>query len=184
MKKNSNLVYSTRVAEYKGKLKKYQTEGNKFNNRTYGPIVISPYNSYQDFLYNRALKGLYVFSKEELSTMHWEKKKRIIKVHNKTKQLLNIWKQELSNKVFQKYFTPKFVNSNAPLARDFVNLYITETDPSIECNISFKTLGITKKQIINKLVEANILPKNFYELKPLQNGLPRLKQRTTNLHIS
>lgn len=184
MKKSSNLVYSTRDAEYKGKLKSYQTEGNKFNNRKYGSVMTSPYNSYQDFLYNRALKGLYVFSKEELSTMHWEKKKRIIKVHNKTKQLLNIWKQELSNKLFERFFKPKFVNSKAPLARDFVNLYIGETDPSIVCNISFKELGITKKQIINKLVESNILPKNFYELKPLQNGLPRLKQRTNSIHVS
>jgi hypothetical protein len=34
-------------------------------------------------------------------------------------------------------------------------------DPKFICNLSFKDLGITKKDIINKLMQENLLPQNF-----------------------
>lgn len=175
MEKNLKLVpiYSTRnLPEYRGKLSDYHINGHSkkisYNNANF--------NVYQNFLYNRAMYGLAVFSKEELETMHWEKKKRIKKVHVKTKATLNIWKQTISNALFQKFFAPKFVNTNSEFGREFIELYQNDTDPEIEVLIPFTALGITKKHIISKLIQESILPKNFYELKPADYGLPRLKQ--------
>lgn len=173
MEKNLKLVpiYSTRnLPEYKGKLNDYHINGHSkkinYNNTNF--------NTYQNLLYNRVMYGLAVFSKEEIEQMHWEKKKRVKKVHVRTKTTLNLWKQEIVNNVFQKFFRPKFINSNCEFGKEFINLYQNDIDPKIETSISFATLGITKKQIISKLIKENILPKNFHELKPVYRGLPRL----------
>lgn len=175
MEKNNklNLVYSTRNTVYKGRMSDYQLEGNKLNNRKF-TTPESPYNIYQNFLYNRALYGLTVFSKEELAVMHWGKKKRITKVHLRTKKVLNIWKQEIVNGIFERFFKPKFTDSKTECGREFIELYSNETDPELENRISFSILGLGKKDIISKLIQQDILPKNFYELKPVHFGLPRL----------
>lgn len=179
MENNIELVYSTRNnLFYKGRLNNYQLEGNKINNKKYTTYEQGIYNEYQNELYSRVMYGLSVFSKEELELMHWEKKKRINKVHVRTKEVLNIWKQEITNSLFQRIFRPIFSINNRDFARDLIYLYGSETDPEIKVNISFKTLGVSKKQIIAKLIEKNILSKNFYELKPVHNGLPRFIQTT------
>ena len=176
MENNIELVYSTRNTPlYKGKLNNYQREGNKLNNKKVVNYEQGPYNEYQNELYNRVLYGLSVFSKEELELMHWEKKKRINKVHIRTKEVLNIWKQEINNGIFERFFKPMFTGVNRELVKDFVTLYDNETDPEIKVNVSFKTLGISKKQIITKLIEQSILPKDFYKLISVYHGLPRFK---------
>ncbi len=38
------------------------------------------------------------------------------------------------------------------------------------CTLSFKDLGITKAQVINRLITEKILPKNFHELKPTEHA--------------
>ena len=45
-----------------------------------------PFNSYQNFLYKRALFGLSVYQKDELEKMHWDKKRRIEKVHQRAQK--------------------------------------------------------------------------------------------------
>jgi hypothetical protein len=174
MKNNIELVYTTRNSHmYKGKLSNYQLEGNKLNNKKVTNYEQVSYNKYQKELYNRVLYGLSAFTKEELEMMHWEKKKRINKVHIRTKEILNIWKQEINNNIFEKFFKPMFTGDNREFAKDFVTLYDKETDPEIKVNVSFKTLGVSKEQIIAKLIEKGILAKDFYKLKPVHYGLPR-----------
>lgn len=175
MEKNIKLVplYSTRnLPEYKGKLGNYHVYGHTKKIK----YVDTSFNVYQNFLYNRAMYGLAVFSKEELAQMHWEKKKRIKKVHARTKLTMNVWKQQLTNGVFQRFFRPRFINSKSDFGKEFIDLYQNDIDENIENTLSFAILGITKKQIISKLIKENLLPNNFYELKPVYHGLPRLKQ--------
>lgn len=177
MEKITKLVpiYSTRnFPEYNGKLSSYQQTGNRLNNKKVMNYSQGSFNEYQNFLYNRAMYGLAVFSKEELAVMRWEKKKRIKKVQTRTKRVLNIWKQELINGIFQRFFKPKFVNTNSHFGKEFIELYQNDIDPELETSIPFTALGATKKHIISKLIQENILPKNFYELKPIYHGLPRL----------
>jgi hypothetical protein len=123
-----------------------------------------PYNSRQNFLYKRALIGVGVYDKQQIDEMSNEKLKRINKIHRKTQVILNLWKQEMliskSNKMITllfgdvKYGLLKEIKDNKAIDKDFI------------CTLSFKDLGITKSDVINRLIVEKILPKNFHELKP------------------
>jgi len=128
-----------------------------------------PYNSRQNFLYKRALIGVGVYSDTEIKEMSNDKLKRINKIHRKTQVILNLWKQEMliskTNQMlikvfgdFKYAFLAKEIVDNKTIDKDFI------------CTLSFKDLGITKSQIINRLITEKILPKNFHELKPTEHA--------------
>jgi len=124
--------------------------------------------SHQNFLYNRAIYGLSTYSPEEVVIMLPEKRKRIIQIHKKTQKILNLWKQEIVNILANKIFTDIFPNTE--FTKCLVEFYGTEGDPEYINNMSFKLLKISKEQIITKLIESKILPKNFNELKQEENA--------------
>lgn len=123
-----------------------------------------PYNEYQNFLYNRALSGLSVYPPEELDKMFWDKKKRIIKVHRRAQTMINIWKQQIVNVLSNYVFTTIFPDS--PITKELTGKFGDATDELYINKMSFKTLRITKEQVIERFIEEGILPKNFYELTP------------------
>ncbi len=119
-------------------------------------------NNYQQSLYHRALYGLNTFSEKVLATMHPAKKHKIYKNYIYTKDVLNIWKQEIivdKTNGFMKAFFPK-----SSFVTDLIENY-SEPDLKFKCNVSLESLGVTKEQIIDKLIEKKILPENFFELK-------------------
>ena len=120
------------------------------------------YNKHQNFLYNRALYGLSIYLLDEVVLMPPDKRKRIITLHKKTQKVLNLWKQEIVNVLANKLFTDIFPNTE--ITKCLVEYYGTEGDPEYVNNMSFKMLKISKEQIISKLIESKILPKNFNEL--------------------
>ncbi len=142
--------------------KKENLKKNKYRGPT-SDYEQDEFNKAQNFLYKRALIGLPVYSQEELDLMHWDKKKRIQKVHKRTQLVLNLWKQELVNKYLNNFFTKVFYKST--LIEGMIAEYGDNVDSTYISKISFKFLGITKKDIVNKLIEEKILPYNFYELK-------------------
>jgi hypothetical protein len=148
--------------EYSGKLSEYQLKGNTHNENKYNLMTPSQLNNYQIFLYNRALFGLSVYSPEEIKSMNWEKRKRIEKKHRKTRATLNIWKQQMVNKFSTSFFKQIFPDMEIT---KYLEQTTDDTDVNYVSNISFKTLGITKKDIVKKLIIEDILPTNFYELK-------------------
>ena len=121
-----------------------------------------PFNEHQNFLYNRALYGLSVYSQEEINEMPFEKKKRVTKLHKKAQTLINLWKQEIVNTLANRFFTDIFPDME--ITQCLVEYYGTGGDPEYINTMSFKTLGITKEDVINKLIESKLLPKNFYQL--------------------
>lgn len=120
------------------------------------------YSKHQNFLYNRALYGLSIYLLDEVMLMPLEKKKRIIKIHKKSQKIMNLWKQEIVNTLANKLFTDIFPDME--ITKCLVKYYGTEGDPEYVNNMSFKLLKISKEQIISKLIETKILPKNFNEL--------------------
>lgn len=156
MKKQSRV----QPTEYSGRLSEYQLYGNP--NQRFVEYERDEFNSYQNFLYKRALFGLSVYSAEELSIMHWDKKKRIQKVHLRTQNVLNLWKQEIINSTVNKIFSTLFFHSS--FAKDMVEKFGNDTDPNYISKVNFKELGIDKRQIVTKLIQEKILPVNFYEL--------------------
>ena len=148
---------------YTGRLSEYQSYGNKIHKKRYVEYERDEFNSYQNFLYKRALFGLSVYQEEELSKMHWDKKKRIQKVHERAQSVLNVWKQELANKWAADGLREVFHHSS--LIKNMVEIFANHTDPEYISTLEFKDLGIDKKDIVKKLIQEKVLPNNFYELK-------------------
>ena len=147
-------------SSYDGKLSDYQLFGNRQSG--YVEYERDEFNAYQNFLYKRALFGLSVYSADELGIMHWDKKKRIQKVHLRTQNVLNLWKQEIINSTVNKIFSTLFHHSS--FAKDMVEKFGNDTDPNYISKVNFKELGVDKRQIVTKLIQEKILPVNFYEL--------------------
>lgn len=149
--------------EYTGQFSSFQEFGSSFKGKRYSQYEQDPYNEYQNFLYKRALFGLKMYTQEEVKAMHTQKRKRIVKVHQRAQHELNMWKQEQlivnTNKIFG-----LFTGKSSELAKTLIDNY-SEPDPNFMCKTSFKELGIEKKEIVSKLVEKGVLPPDFHTLK-------------------
>lgn len=159
---------------------KKKLSSEKVNEYNKGPMMkrkmsyeFDEFNERQNFLYRRALFGLGVYTQEEQNRMHWDKKKRIVKVHERTQIILNLWKQEIANKKVCLFFANVFGKSKfiEPLLDNY-------TDPGFKNTLDFKDLGVKKKHIVQKLIIEGILPKGFYQLKNEKTEwLPQLKTK-------
>jgi hypothetical protein len=136
------------------------------------------YTEHQNFLYNRALYGLSIYSPEEVVIMAPEKRKRIIQMHKKTQKILNLWKQEIVNVLANKLFTDVFPDME--ITKCLVDFYGTNGDPEYINNMSFKSLKVSKEQIICYLIKNKILPKNFNELNQQQDASRIYSKRGLN----
>ena len=126
-----------------------------------------PYNSYQNFLYNRALFGLSIYSQDEISKMSIEKKKRINKSYKKCQVVVNLLKQEVTNQMANDFFLRIFPGME--ITNSLVNYFGTEGHPDHVNNMSFKMLKMNKTLIITRLIEKKVLPKNFNQLIPTES---------------
>jgi len=154
--------------EYKGKIESYQI----YKGNTYMEYEKDNYNSYQNHLYKRALYGLSAFTQEELATMCSKKKQRVNKVYKKGQNIINLYKQKLTNAYSNFIFKTLFPES--PVTQFFVET--EETDVEFKNTLTFKDLGITKDQIVGLFIAEGLLPKNFHSLQRDTNALPRLKK--------
>ena len=136
-----------------------------------------PYNEYQNFLYNRALFGLGVYTQEEAQLMHWDKKKRIIKVHKRAQTVINLWKQRIVNVLSNHLFKTVFPDS--PITKELLEVFGDVTDELHINKMPLKSLKITKEQIVARFIVEGILPKNFNELKPKEGEVIKGK---SNVH--
>jgi hypothetical protein len=143
--------------QYGGRLSSYQQELSNHKGKTYQTII---YTERQNFLYNRLVYGLEYLPADEIKVMAKSKRKRITIFHRKTLLLINQMKQQriiaLSDHVFNTFF-PK-----SPMAKDLVVNYREDPEEDFS-KISLKTFRITKTDIIDTLINARLLPSNFYK---------------------
>jgi len=161
------------MEKLKQQIKDYQLYAGK----TYMQYETDGYSQYQTYLYKRALYGLDALTQQELATMCSKKKQRIINVYKRAQVVLNKFKQELTIQYTNLLFKRLFPNSpitDALLAN-------TETDEKFKNTLTFKDLGIEKKDIISIFISEGILPKNFLSLDKDPNQLPRLKHEVKSL---
>ena len=120
---------------------------------------IDKYNKYQNYLYKKALYGLNMYNEKEIKKMSYKRKKDIIKHHKRAQMFLNLYKQEKTNEFTKRIFDlfPK-----SPLYKGLTENF---TDSKYINDLDFKSMKITKKDIIKLFIEKNILPKNFNNLK-------------------
>jgi len=161
------------MEKLKKQIRNYQLSAGKM----YMQYETDGYSQYQNYLYKRALYGLSALSEQELATMCSKKKQRVINVYKRAQVVINKLKQEFTiqytNLLFQKLFP------NSPLTDAL--LAHSETDDKFKNTLTFKDLGIEKKDIISIFIAEGILPKNFLSLERDPNQLPRLKHEVKNL---
>jgi hypothetical protein len=141
---------------YYGLLSEYQLHSKEeLMKLDYGKL-----NPYQHFLFKRVLHGLNVYSQEEIEKLHWDKKKRIKKVWQRAQDVLNIWKQSISNKKINDYLYKTFGEK----AKDIVEIPADEYLPDYKNKLSLKDLGLTYEDVILKFISEGLLPRNFLSL--------------------
>jgi len=120
-----------------------------------------PYNTYQNFLFRRAVYGTSVYTESELDDMDTASRKRIEFNHHRTQVIINLWKQELINKAAIEFFEKLFPKC------EYIDILKkpTKPDPYFRNHLTLKDLGISKQLVIDKLIKSKILPPNFYEIK-------------------
>ena len=123
-------------------------------------VMDSWLNSYQYFLFRRAIYGLEVYSQEELRYISSQKKKRIMHVHQHALDVINLFKQRVLSEKANRILGKVLYSS-----RDIkVFISINETDPEFQCELKLESLGIQRMDIARELVEKKCLPYNFWDL--------------------
>jgi hypothetical protein len=151
---NKHMFSSYNRSEYVSKI---QLEGTK----KYQKIDVIVLNDVQKNLYHKIVYGFSACTKEELTAMSKSKKFKMTIAYTKAHRILNRWKQEVINENINSLLMKIFPNS--PVVKQMVS--VNGYDDTIDCShIHFKDLGISRKQIINKLIEFELLPSNFYQL--------------------
>lgn len=146
--------------QYLGLLSEYQTNPPSLIRE----LEYTKLNPYQHFLFKRVLHGLNIYNKEEVSEMHWDKKRRIKKVWFKGQHAINELKQYVAYKKTQKIFQifkgnigEGIVNAPFEYLEDYKN------------KSTLKELGLKYEDLIIKFMSSGLLPKNFLSLKPNEN---------------
>jgi hypothetical protein len=123
---------------------------------------VDEFNNYQNKLYKEALFGISNYTQEEIKKLSYQEQNRIVKANRKAQSVLNIWKQELCNNIINSLFKKLFPNS--PVTKELTEEFGNVVDASYKNFLTFKQLGVSKKEIVYKLIKHDVLPKNFFEL--------------------
>jgi len=137
-------------------IEEIQTKGRK----RYQELEKPAFNKVQQQLYAEAVYGLSHYSEDDVNKMSKSKKLRVLAKYAKAQRILNRWKQEIINERVDSFLMAFFPNS--PITKALVET--KGHDRSIHESHSFKELGLSQQDVASKLMEVNILPKNFYQL--------------------
>lgn len=133
----------------------------KFVNKTNYQSVEEPgFNKIQQRLYAEAVYGLKAIPHQVLMEMKTEKIRTIQNTHVRAKDVINTYKQQVSNEYVDSILNSLFPKS--PVIKQMINT--RGTDSVIKCNLSLRDLKITPKMLAHRLVKMQILPENFFNL--------------------
>jgi len=120
-------------------------------------------NLFQRHLYEKTIYGLKAFPDHQVEEMCPRKKKEIEEIHQSAEYVLNKWKQQMTNRLTNRILEKLFPKSE--ITKLFTRKHRKTVDPKFNMLFELKDYGVTKKQVIDKLIEKQLLPKDFYELK-------------------
>jgi len=158
----SLLSYQLQRYQYYGILEEYQTHPESLINS----FEYKRLNPYQHFLFKRVLHGLNVYTKEEITKLHWDKKRRITKVWKRSQKEINAWKQTICSKRVNRLFKKTFTGSSV---KYIVSIPCDEILEDYHNTLSFKQLNIEYEDVILYFMSKGLLPKNYLTLKPDNN---------------
>ncbi len=130
------------------------------------------FNTYQYWLFRRALFGSEVYSSEEWNWLHPWKRERILGLQKKAEDVLNRWRQELVIGISDKIIDILIQgtrgsnwNPECGEARDNIKKSLEcAPDDEFTCTFTLTDLKITKRMVAEKLVQTRVLPKRFFEM--------------------
>lgn len=169
--KNNKVVSATIKGisvNYTDTKKHYFINYEKISNNVKKNIITKNYddipklNVKQLKLYRIAIYGVEALSEAEKSTISFKEKFNIEKNKIKTQKNINRWKQEISCKIVDNILSKLFPNSKLVLE---IGMHCEYYSDDYINKFSFKELGINRKSIIDKLIEFQSLPENFYSIK-------------------
>jgi hypothetical protein len=140
-------------------VKKIQLEGTVKYQKIEEEVKLSPK---QKDLYSKVMYGFKAYTKEEIATMSERKKINVTVTYTKAQRMLRNWKQDLTFSFIDRLLLAMFPKS--PVVKQMSQIDGHLDNIAKEDEISFKDLGISQQQIVNKLLEFGLLPKNFYDL--------------------
>jgi hypothetical protein len=126
----------------------------------YQSLEQPPFNKLQQKLYAEAVYGLSYYSDQDVREMSKSKKLRVLARYAKAQRVLNRWKQEIVYERVDSFLLALFPNSA-------ITKTLVETkgyDRSNRESHTFKELGLTPQDIASKLMEAHLLPQDFFQL--------------------
>jgi hypothetical protein len=147
--------------EEKG-LSDIQLHGNTLNGVSYQSVGSSVFNTLQNKLYKRLIYGIEAMTKTELVELSITEIRQINRDHRKAIKVLNAWKNQVVSSYVDRLFAEVFWNSD--VAKEMVNFSKEEDYEDQENTLSFKELGLSKKQVAVKLIEHGLLPVNFFQM--------------------
>lgn len=146
---------------YNGNLAEYQQWCASRKAKKYDDII--KLNPYQHQLYKKAIYGLKMYTAEELEKMHWKKKRHVQRITRRVQTCINMLKQERVNIMCNAIYEQLFPDSI--IAKYTLSTSNIATDQKFINTLDLKSLGISKRDMINRFIKKGLLPKDFYELK-------------------
>lgn len=126
----------------------------------YQPVESPVFNKIQQHLYGEVVYGLSYYPAADVSKMSKTKKLRLLARYAKAQRILNRWKQEIVSETVDSFLLTFFPNSRVTKALVETKGY----DRTHHDTHSFKELGLSQEDVANKLIEVDLLPKNFFQL--------------------
>ena len=142
---------------YLGMLSEYQL----FIKEPKQTLIYTKLNPTQHFLFKRVLHGLKMYNEEEVSKMHWDKKRRVTKVWKRGQNVINELKQFVSWQQVKPLFR---IFTNSELGRAIYEApfeYLSD----FKNKMTLKSLGLNYEDLIIKFMGQGLLPKNYLSLK-------------------
>ena len=137
-------------------LSKIQIEGTA----KYQEFEKNVFNPVQEKLYAQVVYGFDAYETQAIKEMS-PKTKRFIKVrYTKAQQLINRWKQEITNSYIDSFLTKLFPKSK--LVEHFSS--IKGFDKDYLSTFSFKEVGLCKIKIAELIMKNNLLPQYFFKI--------------------
>ena len=142
---------------YLGMISEYQTVKKELMQ----PIVYTKLNPHQHFLFKRIIHGLKMYKYDEISKMHWDKKRRITKVWKRGQNIINEVKQYVAWQQVKPIFS---IFAESELGKEIYDMPF-EYMPDYKNKMTLKELGINYEDLIVKFLGVGLLPKNYFSLK-------------------
>jgi hypothetical protein len=149
-------VKKHQFVRYDSYVRKIQIEGTV----RYQKLESFEFNETQQRIFSTLVYGFEVIPDEQIKKLPAPIKKRIVANYAITNKLLNRWKQEIINEMVDGFLSKMFPKSK--VTKQMIGL--KGYDDTLKSTISFKELGISERSIANKLIEFDLLPKNFFNL--------------------